>query len=196
MSYYKEVFRTEYSLQLGIPWVDDTCFLCENIAVKCKIQPLRPHIMCKVNNYQRYAEKNGKNSMEKFEEFGEGRKMRMMLLKSVLIMSNLDLLKIPVQEFNFLSKLTVSVFSIINFKTNENHVYAYDETTVGKSLNEVCSFLSVYLQNLPKSIKHVYLFSDWCPNRNHTITRMLYVLSPNVYNVATLLPSPRSQFSW
>lgn len=58
-------------------------------------------------------------------------------------------------------------------------IYLYHEGIAKKSPNEVCSFVWHYLQNnIPKTAKKLYVFSDGCggQNRNHTVVRFLHSL--------------------
>lgn len=59
-------------------------------------------------------------------------------------MANLLLLLVPVQDaYFYLFNLTVSVFSMKNFKNDENHFYIYDETMASKVQMKCVNFCMI-----------------------------------------------------
>lgn len=177
LSYYRNVFRKEYEICFGKPQVD-TCCSCESFDIKLKDPALKEERAALLIQKAVHRKKWHFAKIRKIR--GRSNEEEDVVGLSIDYMSKLDLPRVPVQEAYYPSKLTVNIFPIKNFKTDENHLYVYDETTSNKRLNEVCSFVASYLVSLATSIKHVFLFSDGCPtqNRNSTFTRMMCVCYP------------------
>lgn len=90
-------------------------------------------------------------------------------------MQNLQLPNLPVQETFYLRQLTVNVFCIHNLKDNTSVFYLYHEGLAGKGPNEVCSFISDYINSCLKDVEHLHVFSDGCfgQNKNHSLLRLM-----------------------
>lgn len=72
------------------------------------------------------------------------------------------------------------VFGIHNFSDNQSVLYTYHESQGCKETDEVCTYLSHYLQNiLSESVTDLHLFSDarGGQNRNSTMYRMFFNLT-------------------
>lgn len=94
-------------------------------------------------------------------------------------MQNLQLPHIPVQETFYLRQLSVYVFCIHDIKKNKAKLYVYHEGQAKKGPDEVCSFLSDFLSDVPDSVKNLHVYSDNCggQNKNHTLMRYLLSLT-------------------
>lgn len=94
-------------------------------------------------------------------------------------MQNLSLPAIPIQSTFYLRQLTVSVFSICDFKTNQSHFFLYDECIAGKGPNDVASLVWNFIQkNVPASVKNLHVFCGNCPpqNKNHPVSTLFMSL--------------------
>lgn len=91
-------------------------------------------------------------------------------------MQNLPLPFLPVQQMFYFCKLWMYVFCIhYNMSDNPSVFYTYHKGVENKGFNEVCSFISYYINTLLlESVRKLHVFSDDCgsQNRNHTLTRL------------------------
>ncbi len=189
-SFFESVFREKYALRFGKPQVDTCCF-CEEIDTKLQDPTLTAEERASAIITKAAHKKLASKFHAKMREIAEKSKTDPTTLGiSIDFMSNLSLPLIPVQEAFYLSKLTVNVFAVSNFKTNRTDYFLYDELVGGKGPNEVCSMLLQYINELPSSIKHLFIFTDGCAaqNRNHTICRFLCVLSQRFTTLRQYLP--------
>lgn len=174
-SVYEKIFKDEFALSFGAPQVD-TCCVCEDFNIQLQSTNLtaseRSAAITAKLVHQRAASKFHARMREVKTE---SKNKPEVLGFSIDFMMNLSLPSVPVQEAFYLTKLTVNVFGIHNFKTGHSEFYLYDQTTGGKGANEVCSLLNLFFDEIPSSVKEVYIFSDGCPgqNRNHTLSRFL-----------------------
>lgn len=112
-------------------------------------------------------------SVLKRESTEEGKNGTRVLSLAFDYMQNISLPKVPVQELFYLRQLTVNVFCINDVKQNKSTIYVYHEGNCKKKTpDEVCTFLSDYLKQVPGEITELRIFSDNCAgqNKNQTLS--------------------------
>lgn len=173
--FYRQYFRENFDFKFGRPQID-VCSLCEELGAKIK----SPHI-CESAKLAAKAdlEVHLRRSRKFYNSLKEIKSHCLKNEDSGAIafdfMQNLPLPEIPVQEIFYMRQLWVNVFNIHDLKTDKSVVYLYHEGNGKKGANEVCSFLSHYIEHyVPDTVKNLTLFSDGCPgqNKNHTMVRM------------------------
>ncbi|KAJ8885073.1 hypothetical protein PR048_011269 [Dryococelus australis] len=93
-------------------------------------------------------------------------------------------------------QLWVFSFCIYSAKTGKSFFYLYDETSGGKSPNEVLSCIHDFLQNrITPRVKTLYLFCDNCgaQNRNIVLVQFCNALKENRKRERFYAPSDYSQ---
>lgn len=119
-SYYTEIYRTHYMLRFGKPQIDTCCF-CEEMEIHLQSKSVTERERAALIISKAVHKKSAEKFFIKLREIASLSKSREDVLGfSIDYMMNLCLPLIPVQESFYLSKLTVNVFSIKNFKTGEN----------------------------------------------------------------------------
>ena len=179
-SYYKKIFKEQFSLSFGRPQVD-TCSTCEELDTKIKSKFLNETAKRVALAEKTVHKKRASKFYKKLKTISE-------LCRAddkvggicIDYMQNLQLSVIPVQETFYLSQLTVNVLCIHNLKDDKVTFYVYHEGTGTKGPNEVVSFLLHHLDKNPefKNIEQFHFFSDACAaqNKNHTIVRLFSAL--------------------
>jgi len=179
-SYYIRCFHRDFSLSFGRPQVD-TCCECEVLNIRIKNKNLnenarRVAIAEKITHLRR-----SKKFHKKLEEIKNITHERDDVCGICIdYMQNLQLPHIPVQDIFYYRQLVVNVFCVHDLKTGKATFYVYHEGYGTKSPDEVCSFIQHYInENIPKSVKHFYMFSDGCSpqNKNHTVLRLFTALA-------------------
>lgn len=174
--FYLNHFRNNYGYRFGRPQVD-VCSTCEELNTKIKSPFLndnaKRHAVAELMVHKRRASK----FYNKLKEIANVGKEKDNVAGIVFdYMQNLALPFIPVQEMFYLRKLWHYVFCIHNISSNMSVFYTYHEGLGRKGPDEVCSFISHYIENfIPNSVTELHVFSDACggQNRNHTLTRFL-----------------------
>lgn len=179
-SYYKKIFKEQFSLSFGCPQVD-TCSTCEELDTKIKSKVLNETAKMVALAEKSVHKKRAKKFYNQLKSISQRCKVDD-AVGGICIdyMQNLQLPVIPVQESFYLRQLTVNVLCIHNLKDDKVSFYVYHEGTGTKGPNEVVSFLLHYLDSHPEfqSVAHFHFFSDACAaqNRNHTIVRFFSAL--------------------
>lgn len=177
--FYLKIFKEKFSLSFGRPQVD-TCCQCEALDIKMKSKSLNETAKLAAKAEKEVHEGRAKKFHKKMNEIKE------LCLQDdshgaicIDFMQNLMLPNIPVQEVFYLHQLTVNVFDIHDLTTGNAMFYVNHEGISRKGCNDVCSFLMHYIGNiLPKTTKHLHIFSDGCAgqNKNHTVIRLCAAL--------------------
>lgn len=174
-SFYYKIFKENFALHFGRPQVD-TCCTCEALEVKIKSKFLNDtakqvHVAEKMVHVRR-AKKFYKKLKDISTVCVNEDKVGAICID---FMQNLQLPNLPVQETFYLRQLTVNVFCIHNLKDNTSVFYLYHEGLAGKGPNEVCSFISDYINSCLKDVEHLHVFSDGCfgQNKNHSLLRLM-----------------------
>lgn len=177
--YFKEELP---DLRFGQPQVDT----CEPLSVKIK----SPHLN---ESAKRVAvadmivhKRKAKKSYTCIKQEVENKKNKVndnVLANSFDYMINVSLPKIPVQELFYLRQLTGHIFDINDIQNNTATMFIYHEGQAKRCPDEVCSFLKMFLDNVPDSQKydelHVYAVHDnyGGQNKNHAFSRFLLSLT-------------------
>lgn len=180
--FYLKIFKEKFSLSFGRPQVD-TCCQCEALDIKMKSKSLNETAKLAAKAEKEVHEGRAKKFHKKMNEIKE------LCLQDdshgaicIDFMQNLMLPNIPVQEVFYLHQLTVNVFDIHDLTTGNAMFYVNHEGISRKGCNDVCSFLMHYIGNiLPKTTKHLHIFSDGCAgqNKNHTVIRLCDTVCTN-----------------
>lgn len=177
--YYRKFFYENFDLHFGRPQID-TCNKCEEFTLKIKSSRLGETEKRIAIGEKLVHERRAKKFYRALKDSEAECKQRDDLgVISFDYMQNLHLPLIPVQDVFYLTQLTVSVFGIHDLKSGKAYFYLYTEDAAGKSPNEVCSFLTNFLENyVPKDITELRMFSDNCPgqNKNHCLIRLCAAL--------------------
>ena len=89
-----------------------------------------------------------------------------------------------VSQLFYKRKLSCYNLSIYDLSTKDGICYLWDETQAARGSSEIGSCLISHLQGLPRSIKHVVLYSDCCSgqNRNQYIAAgLLYLIRQSTH---------------
>lgn len=177
--FYLKIFRERFQLSFGRPQVD-TCCLCESLDIKIKSKSLnetaKRTAMAEKEVHKRRAKKFHSKMREIKELCSQDDSHSAICMD---FMQNLMLPNIPVQEVFYLHQLTVNVFEIHDLHSGNAMFYVNHEGKSKKGCNDVCSFIMHYLDTvLPKTTKHLHIFSDGCAgqNKNHTLIRLCAAL--------------------
>lgn len=177
--YYLKIFNEHFSLRFKPPQVD-ICIKCEELSIKIRDKTIpderKRYLIAEKLIHLRQAAKFYKKlrAIQKRSQQDEET-----LGISFDFMQNLSLPAIPIQSTFYLRQLTVSVFSICDFKTNQSHFFLYDECIAGKGPNDVASLVWNFIQkNVPTSVKNLHVFCDNCPpqNKNHPVSTLFMSL--------------------
>ena len=178
--YYLKYFRDNFGYRFGRPQVD-VCGTCEDLNMKIKSPVLNENAKRVAAAELMVHKRRTKKFYNKLQEITQLCKEREDVMGIVFdYMQNLPLPFIPVQEMFYLRKLWLYVFCIHNVKNNSSKFYTYHEGIACKGPNEVCSFISDYIDKyIPPEVKELHIFSDACggQNRNHTVTRFMMALT-------------------
>ena len=73
-------------------------------------------------------------------------------------------------------KLAMYNFTVYEVAKKNGFCYMWDETQGKRGANEIATCLEMFINNIPKNVQHLSLFSDNCPgqNRNCIVASMLY----------------------
>lgn len=174
-SLYYKIFKERFSLSFGRPQVD-TCCKCEELNMKIKSKELNDNAKRVAVAEKLVHLRRAKKFFTKMTELKEKYKDDpTVAIIAVDYMQNIFLPQVPVQETFYLHQLTVSNFNINNLKTGKGVFYLYHEGMGRKGPNEVCSFITNFIQTyVSQEVKHLHVFMDGCPgqNKNHCTVRM------------------------
>lgn len=82
-------------------------------------------------------------------------------------------------EFLYKRKLAVYNLTVTNLVTHKTSCYVWNQTIAKRGSNEIASCLKKYIEDLPATVRTLYLFVDNCSgqNKNRFVVEMLSILA-------------------
>lgn len=176
ISYYR-IF-SQQKLKFKSP-ATDTCGNCDEYVVKLRAAPTEEEKNSIQKNYDLHLRRaeaayNLKKKVKALLETDDTTRVLVFDLQQVLTTP-----LVPTGRAFYLRQLNTYNLTIVDCKTDKTHCYMWHECEAARGANEIASCLFAHImQEVPETVKKVYLFSDCCSgqNRNSIISAMHHVL--------------------
>ncbi|KAJ8678397.1 hypothetical protein QAD02_014184 [Eretmocerus hayati] len=173
-SFFFRYFADNFDLKFGQPKVD-CCCICETLRTKLKNSHISDAARKRTELELKQHQEEAAKFYRKLKSDAQNEDPTVAAL-CYDYMQNSSVPIIPVQESYYLRQVNVSIFCIHNMKDNTAKFYVYHEGQAKKSPDEVCSFLTDYVENeLSDDIETLLLHADNCSaqNKNHSLSKLL-----------------------